>query len=159
MSMYAINSGLPKTLVRYIVGHVAETSENEGLRDVLADILSTPVSAELLPPIGGEISQLTESLIGPYELQDFIIYHALRYGRSAKKIFGLAEAAFGSAYSKDEILRWMKVFYRNFISQQFKRSCMPDGPAIGPVSLSPRNGLKMPSDAVSDVWLRELEQI
>ena len=156
MSMYAINSGIPKTVVMQMVSHIAETCGDENLKGILRDILSTPISAELLPPVDGMISQLTEERIGPYELHDFIIYHALRYGRSARKIFDLAAAVFERSYSKREILKWMKVFYRRFVSQQFKRNCMPDGLGVFEISMSPRNGLKMPSDAASDVWIREL---
>jgi len=159
MSMYAVNAGVPKTLVRRIVGHLAETCGNPRLRAVLKDILATPVSAELLPPADGVISQQTEELIGPYELHDFFIYHALRYGRSAARIYALASSAFEGDYSNTVILKWLRVFYRRFISQQFKRSCMPDGPAVGPVSLSPRGGLKMPSDAACGVQERELDEL
>jgi len=158
MSMYAVNSGVPKTLVRHIVKHVAETCGNEALSAVLADILDTPVSPELLPPREGEISQRTEQLVGPYELHDFFLYHVVRWGRRPKAIFGLACIAFRGSYMEGEILKWLKVFYRRFFAQQFKRSCLPDGPKIGSVTLSPRGDWRMPSDAVCGVWLTELEK-
>jgi NAD+ synthase (glutamine-hydrolysing) len=159
MSMYAVNSGVPKTLVRHIVKHVAETCGNEALSAVLADILDTPVSPELLPPQEGKISQRTEQLVGPYELHDFFLYHVVRWGRRPKAIFGLACIAFRGSYMEGEILKWLKVFYRRFFAQQFKRSCLPDGPKIGSVTLSPRGDWRMPSDAVCGVWLTELEKI
>ncbi|MDR1440061.1 MAG: NAD(+) synthase [Clostridiales bacterium] len=159
MSMYGVNAGVPKTLVRHIVRHVADTCGNRAQRDVLADILETPVSPELLPPDGGAISQLTEELVGPYELHDFFLYHTLRWGRAPRHVFGLARVAFAGAYSDDVVLKWLRVFYRRFFSQQFKRSCMPDGPKIGSVTLSPRGDWRMPSDAAHGAWLRELDAL
>jgi len=159
MSMYAVNAGVPKTLVRHIVRHVADTCGDDTLAAVLSDILDTPVSPELLPPREGEISQRTEELIGPYELHDFFLYHVVRWGRRPTAIFELACIAFDGAYAADEILKWLKVYYRRFFAQQFKRSCLPDGPKIGSVTLSPRGDWRMPSDAVCDMWLAELEEI
>ncbi|GHS99880.1 NAD(+) synthase [Synergistales bacterium] len=158
MSMYAPNAGVPKTLVRHIVSRVADTSE-PALRTVLEDILATPVSPELLPPSGNDISQQTEDIVGPYELHDFFLYQALRRARRPSAIYALALCAFDGKYGQDIILRWLKVFYRRFFSQQFKRSCMPDGPKIGSVSLSPRGDWRMPSDALASLWLDELDTI
>ena len=159
MSMYAVNAGIPKTLVKYLVRYYADETENEVLKDILYDILDTPVSPELLPPDkNGKIAQVTEDKIGPYELHDFFLYHVLRFGFKPRKIFDMAVAAFAGDYSKETILKWLKVFYWRFFSQQFKRSCMPDGPKIGSVALSPRGDLRMPSDAVS-IWLKDLEDI
>jgi NAD+ synthase (glutamine-hydrolysing) len=157
--MYGVNAGVPKTLVRHIVGYAAYTCGDPGLAAVLRAVLDTPVSPELLPPEGGEISQRTESLIGPYELHDFFLYHTLRWGRSPKRVFALARLAFAGVYSEAEILRWLQTFYRRFFAQQFKRSCLPDGPKIGSVSLSPRGDWRMPSDASAAVWLREVEAL
>ncbi|MDR3230303.1 MAG: NAD(+) synthase [Synergistaceae bacterium] len=157
MSMYGVNAGVPKTLVRHIVSHVAEITP--ALTEVLTDILATPVSPELLPPSGDEIGQHTEEIIGPYELHDFFLYHVVRRGQPPAKVFALATIAFGDAYSPDVILKWLKVFYRRFFAQQFKRSCLPDGPKIGSVSLSPRGDWRMPSDAASAAWLRELDDL
>jgi NAD+ synthase (glutamine-hydrolysing) len=164
MSMYGVNAGIPKTLVRHIVRHVAETwgrdaDGGERLADVLRDILDTPVSPELLPPENGAISQETEALVGPYELHDFFLYNVLRWGRRPGDIYELAAAAFKGAYARAEILKWLNVFYRRFFAQQFKRSCLPDGQKVGSVSLSPRGDWRMPSDASCDAWLRELEGI
>jgi NAD+ synthase (glutamine-hydrolysing) len=159
MSMYAVNSGVPKTLVRHIVRHVVDTSKDDKLAATLTDILDTPVSPELLPPEEGQISQRTEELVGPYELHDFFLYHVVRWGRRPREIFGLARVAFSDAYPGDVILKWLKVFYQRFFAQQFKRSCMPDGPKVGSVTLSPRGDWRMPSDAALDVWLRELEAL
>jgi len=159
MSMYGVNSSVPKTLVRHIVRYVASRSGGE-LAEVLYDILDTPVSPELLPSDEkGEISQKTEDLVGPYELHDFFLYYALRFGFSPSKIFRLARHAFAGAYGDETILHWLKVFFRRFFSQQFKRSCMPDGPKVGSVSLSPRGDWRMPSDASAELWLRELESL
>jgi NAD+ synthase (glutamine-hydrolysing) len=159
MSMYAVNAGVPKTLVRHIVKHVADTSGHSGLAAVLEDILVTPVSPELLPPREAEISQRTEDIVGPYELHDFFLYHMVRWGRGPAAVLGLARIAFTGKYPGDEILKWLKLFYRRFFAQQFKRSCLPDGPKIGSVTLSPRGDWRMPSDAVCDMWLAELERI
>lgn len=159
MSMYGVNGGVPKTLVRHIVRFYADTCGSEGLKQTLYDILDTPVSPELLPAEDGKISQITEDLVGPYELHDFFLYYAVRWGFSPKKIFRLALYALGDKYGKEEILKWLKNFYRRFFSQQFKRSCLPDSPKVGSVTLSPRGDWRMPSDAVQSVWRRELENI
>ncbi|MDR1205185.1 MAG: NAD(+) synthase [Peptococcaceae bacterium] len=156
MSMYGVNAGVPKTLVRHIVKHVADTCGISALEPVLLDILATPVSPELLPPSHGDISQQTERLVGPYELHDFFLYHALRWGRAPGAILELAETAFGGVYEREEILKWLRVFYRRFFAQQFKRNCLPDGPKIGSVSLSPRGDWRMPSDAAAEAWLEEI---
>ena len=159
MSMYAVNSSVPKTLVRYIIRHEAENAE-PALKEVLLDILDTPVSPELLPADEkGEISQKTEDLVGPYELHDFFLYHILRNGESPKKIYRLALIAFCGDYDKETIKHWLTVFIRRFFSQQFKRSCLPDGPKVGSVTLSPRGDWRMPSDASAESWLKELEKI
>jgi NAD+ synthase (glutamine-hydrolysing) len=159
MSMYGVNAGVPKTLVRHIVRHAADTCGDAALEAVLTGILDTPVSPELLPPSGGEISQKTEDIVGPYELHDFFLYHVVRWGRGPSQVFDLARIAFSGAYPPGEILKWLKVFYRRFFAQQFKRSCLPDGPKIGSVTLSPRGDWRMPSDAACAAWLEELEEI
>lgn len=159
MSMYGVNASVPKTLVRHLVRYFADTCGEEELSGVLMDVLDTPVSPELLPPEEGRISQKTEDLVGPYELHDFFIYYVLRYGYRPSKIFRMAVQAFEGQYDKDTILKWMKVFYKRFFSQQFKRSCLPDGPKVGSVAVSPRGDLRMPSDACSRLWLEELERI
>ncbi|MDR1377388.1 MAG: NAD(+) synthase [Synergistaceae bacterium] len=158
MSMYGVNAGVPKTLVRHIVKYVADTAagKTSSLTDILEDILATPVSPELLPPAGDRICQQTEDLVGPYELHDFFLYHAVRWGRSPAKVYALSRAAFEKAYEPGVVLKWLKVFYRRFFAQQFKRSCIPDGPKIGSVSLSPRSDWRMPSDASCEGWLKEL---
>lgn len=159
MSMYAVNSSIPKTLVRHIVKYEADRS-GDSLKNILYDILDTPVSPELLPPDeNGVISQKTEDLVGPYELHDFFIYYAVRYGFKPDKILRMAENAFEGIYDRNTILKWEKIFYRRFFTQQFKRSCMPDGPKVGSVGLSPRGDLKMPSDASFALWLDELDKI
>ena len=161
MSMYGVNSSIPKTLVRYLVQWFAEASEdakNEKLASVLKDILDTPVSPELLPPKDGVISQVTEDLVGPYELHDFYLYYLLRFGFSPAKIYFLAQNA-NLPYGKDVILKWLKIFYRRFFTQQFKRSCMPDGAKVGTINLSPRGDWRMPSDAVYSAWNEELETL
>ncbi|MDR1158782.1 MAG: NAD(+) synthase [Oscillospiraceae bacterium] len=157
MSMYGVNAGVPKTLVRHIVGHVADTCGDSALAAVLRDILATPVSPELLPPEDGAISQQTEALVGPYELHDFFLYHIVRWGRAPRAVLALAGTAFAGVYAPDEIRAWLRVFCRRFFAQQFKRSCLPDGPKIGSVTLSPRGDWRMPSDAVCDAWLADLE--
>lgn len=157
MSMYGVNASVPKSLVRYLVNHYAEECRDGILKDILTDILDTPVSPELLPPEAGEISQKTEELVGPYELHDFFLYYIIRFGYEPKKILKLAEKAFMDAYDKDTIKKWLKIFYKRFFSQQFKRSCIPDGPKVGSVALSPRGDLRMPSDACVNSWLEELE--
>ncbi len=159
MSMYGVNSSVPKTLVRHLVRYYADTCEEEALKKVLLDVLDTPVSPELLPPKDGEIAQKTEDLVGPYELHDFFLYQILRFGTRPSKVYRLAVSAFETQYGPEIILKWLKVFYRRFFSQQFKRSCMPDGPKVGSVAVSPRGDLRMPSDAVSRLWLEELENL
>ena len=161
MSMYAVNAGIPKTLVRHLVSFVSDDkgSEDPKLSAVLDDILDTPVSPELLPAVGGKISQRTEDLVGPYELHDFFLYYAIRWGFSPKKVFRLAEYALGDRYDRAVILKWLNNFYRRFFSQQFKRSCLPDGPKVGSVTLSPRGDWRMPSDAVAALWMAELEEL
>ena len=159
MSMYGVNTSVPKTLVRYIVRYEAEKSGGT-LAGVLYDILDTPVSPELLPAKeNGEIAQKTEDLVGPYELHDFFLYHMMRFGSSPAKIFRLAKYAYAGAYTDDTILHWLKTFVRRFFIQQFKRSCMPDGPKVGTVTLSPRGDLRMPSDASFAVWMKELDSL
>ena len=155
MSMYAVNSSIPKTLVRYLVDYYAENSE-ENLRETLRDILDTPVSPELLPPEDGKISQKTEDLVGPYELHDFFLYYFLRFGCGPRKIFRMAVQAFQNVYSVQTIIKWLETFTRRFFAQQFKRSCMPDGPKVGSVTLSPRGDLRLPSDASSRLWMDEI---
>lgn len=159
MSMYGVNVGVPKTLVRHLVSYVAEHCDSKELSDVLLDVLDTPVSPELLPPIDGKISQRTEDLVGPYELHDFFLYYMLRCGFEPVKIYRIARASFAGAYEDEVILKWLKVFYRRFFAQQFKRSCLPDGPKVGSVAVSPRGDLRMPSDACAHIWLQELEDI
>ena len=159
MSMYAVNASIPKTLVRWLVKYEADISEGY-LKKVLIDILETPVSPELLPPEqDGTISQKTEDIVGPYELHDFFMYYMLRFGFSPSKIFRIACIAFAEAYSEETIMKWLKTFYRRFFSQQFKRSCLPDGPKVGTVTLSPRGDWRMPSDASVNIWMKELEKI
>ncbi|MFZ7131903.1 MAG: NAD(+) synthase [Eubacteriales bacterium] len=160
MSMYAVNVGIPKTLVRYLVQWIADYSIEEKAKEILFDILDTPVSPELLPPdSSGNISQKTEEVVGPYELHDFFLFHVVRYGYSPKKIWHFANTAFKGKYDAQTILKWMKNFYKRFFSQQFKRSCIPDGPKVGTISLSPRGDWRMPSDASSDIWLKEMDEI
>ena len=159
MSMYGVNASVPKTLVRHLVRYYADTCEEEALKEVLMDVLDTPVSPELLPPKDGEIAQKTEDLVGPYELHDFFLYQILRFGTRPSKVYRMALAAFVKQYEPEVILKWLKVFYKRFFSQQFKRSCMPDGPKVGSVAVSPRGDLRMPSDAVSRLWLLELDNL
>ena len=161
MSMYGVNASIPKTLVRHLVDYAARDNlkKDEALTHVLEDILDTPVSPELLPAVQGQIVQRTEDLVGPYELHDFFLYYALRWGFGPRKILRLAELAFHRAYSREVILKWLKSFYRRFFVQQFKRSCLPDGPKVGSVALSPRGDWRMPSDAAARLWLEELEGI
>lgn len=159
MSMYGVNAGVPKTLVRYLVKYYADTCQEEELRTILLDVLDTPVSPELLPPVDGVIAQKTEDLVGPYELHDFFLYYMLRFGYEPAKIYHIAEKSFEGQYEKEVILKWLKTFCRRFFTQQFKRSCLPDGPKVGSVSVSPRGDLRMPSDAVADIWLKQLEAI
>ena len=160
MSMYGVNASIPKTLVRHLVRYYADTCEDIELNKVLMDVLDTPVSPELLPPQdNGEIAQKTEDLVGPYELHDFFMYYMLRLGYTPKKIYYLARNAFEGIYDDETILKWLKTFYRRFFAQQFKRSCLPDGPKVGTVAVSPRGDLRMPSDACATIWLKELEEI
>lgn len=157
MSMYAVNASIPKTLVRYLVKYYADLSGGV-LQAVLYDILDTPVSPELLPTQDGIITQKTEDLVGPYELHDFFLYYFQRYGFSPDKLYFIARNAFRGSYEDEVILKWLRTFLRRFFGQQFKRSCMPDGPKVGTISLSPRGDLRMPSDADPAVWLAELSQ-
>lgn len=159
MSMYGVNAGVPKTLVRHLVRFYADTCGDEALAEVLKDVLDTPVSPELLPPKDGKISQKTEDLVGPYELHDFFMYYMLRFGFSPSKVFRLAVETFEDEYDPETIYGWIKTFYRRFFTQQFKRSCLPDGPKVGSVGVSPRGDLRMPSDACADIWLEELENL
>ena len=159
MSMYGVNVSVPKTLVRHLVRYYADTCGDEELSAILLDILDTPVSPELLPPENGTISQKTEDLVGPYELHDFYLYYMLRFGFAPDKIFYLAKQAFAGEYDDEIILKWLKTFMRRFFAQQFKRSCLPDGPKVGTVAVSPRGDLRMPSDACAKLWLDSLEKI
>ena len=153
MSMYGVNASVPKTLVRHLVCYYADTCADETLQKVLYDVLDTPVSPELLPPEDGKISQKTEDIVGPYELHDFFLYYILRFGCTPKKIYRLANYAFAGTYDTETIQKWLKTFYRRFFSQQFKRSCLPDGPKVGTVAVSPRGDLRMPSDASARIWM------
>ena len=153
MSMYAVNCSVPKTLVRYLVLYYAETTENKKLSEVLMDVLDTPVSPELLPPVDGVISQKTEDLVGPYELHDFFLYYMLRFGFPKSKLYRMAKLTFDGVYDDETIKKWLDKFYWRFFSQQFKRSCLPDGPKVGSVAVSPRGDLRMPSDASPTAWL------
>lgn len=157
MSMYGVNVGIPKTLVSHLVRYYADTCGDEALRALLLDVLDTPVSPELLPPVDGVIAQRTEDLVGPYELHDFFLYYMLRCGFAPTKVYRVACLAFTGIYDNDVILKWLKIFYQRFFAQQFKRSCLPDGPKVGSVALSPRGDLRMPSDACARIWLEELE--
>lgn len=159
MSMYGVNASVPKTLVRHLVRYYADTCGKEELQRVLLDVLDTPVSPELLPLRDGEIAQKTEEVVGPYELHDFFLYYMLRFGYPPDKILRIACLAFRDEYDEDEIIKWLRTFYRRFFSQQFKRSCLPDGPKVGTVALSPRGDLRMPSDACAAVWEKCLEDI
>lgn len=159
MSMYGVNAGVPKTLVRHLVRFYADTCQNEKLAAVLTDVLDTPVSPELLPPKDGKIAQKTEDLVGPYELHDFFLYYVLRCGFTPVKVLRLAVYVFADDYDIATVYRWLKIFYQRFFAQQFKRSCLPDGPKVGSVALSPRGDLRMPSDACKDIWLEELEDL
>jgi len=160
MSMYDVNVSVPKTLVRHLVKYFADTCEDEGLADVLNDVLDTPVSPELLPPkANGTIAQKTEDIVGPYELHDFYLYHILRFGIRPAKLFRIAKNAFEGEYDDETILKWLKTFYSRFFATQFKRSCLPDGPKVGSVSISPRGDLRMPSDASASLWMKELEEL
>ena len=159
MSMYGVNASVPKTLVRHLVGYYADTCGKKELSDILYDVLDTPVSPELLPPENGQISQKTEDIVGPYELHDFYLYYVLRFGFEPEKILRLAEIAFEGVYTRAFMLKWLKTFYRRFFSQHFKRSCLPDGPKVGTVAVSPRGDLRMPSDASGTIWMSQLEEL
>ena len=159
MSMYGVNSGVPKTLVRHLVQYYADTCGEKALSDILLDVLDTPVSPELLPPKDGVISQKTEDLVGPYELHDFFLYYMLRVTYEPLKIYRVAKLAFAGVYDDATILKWLKTFYWRFFAQQFKRSCLPDGPKVGSVAVSPRGDLRMPSDACVKLWREELDQL
>ena len=159
MSMYGVNAGVPKTLVRHLVTYYADSCGNDEVSAVLRDVLDTPVSPELLPPENGEISQRTEDLVGPYELHDYFLYYMLRAGFAPDKIYRIACRSFEGTYDKETILKWLKVFYRRFFAQQFKRSCLPDGPKVGSVAVSPRGDLRMPSDASRAAWQKILDRL
>lgn len=159
MSMYGVNSSVPKTLVRHLVEYYAEMTEDKKMQTILLDILDTPVSPELLPPVDGAIAQKTEDLVGPYELHDFYLYYMLRFAFDPKKIFRLAKKAFEEEYKEEEIYRWLRTFYWRFFSQQFKRNCVPDGPKVGTVALSPRGDLRLPSDASAALWLKQMDEL
>ena len=159
MSMYAVNTSIPKTLVRHLVKYYADTCGDPQLERVLVDVLDTPVSPELLPPENGTISQKTEDLVGPYELHDFFLYHMMRYGEEPEKVYRLAKYAFQGVYSDEVILKWLRTFYWRFFTQQFKRSCLPDGPKVGSVAVSPRGDLRMPSDASIQIWKEQLDHL
>ena len=160
MSMYGVNAGVPKTLVRHLTAYFAKTSDDSRVRDILLDIVDTPISPELIPAAAdGTIKQKTEDLVGPYELHDFFLYYMLRYGFTPRRVFFLARKAFAGKYADDVIKHWMKTFYRRFFNQQFKRSCLPDGPKVGSVCLSPRGDWRMPSDASSRLWLEECDKL
>ena len=159
MSMYGVNVGVPKTLVRHLVQYYADTCNDQELAKVLLDILDTPVSPELIPPVEGKISQKTEDLVGPYELHDFFLYYMLRFGFSPAKIYRIAVLTFAGVYEAEIIKKWLKIFIRRFFTQQFKRSCLPDGPKVGSVAVSPRGDLRMPSDASARLWMEEAEKL
>lgn len=160
MSMYGVNASIPKTLVKYLVRWFADRAENKDVADALHDIIDTPISPELIPAdADGNIAQKTEDLVGPYELHDFFLYYILRYGFTPRRIYALALQAFKGTYSDETIRHWMRIFYRRFFNQQFKRSCLPDGPKVGSVCLSPRGDWRMPSDASSAIWLREVDSL
>lgn len=159
MSMYGVNASVPKTLVRYLVSYYTETTEDPSLKAVLLDVLDTPVSPELLPPKDGKIAQKTENIVGPYELHDFFLYYLMRFGYAPTKIFRLAKYTFTGEYDDKTIYKWLRTFYWRFFAQQFKRSCLPDGPKVGSVALSPRGDWRMPSDASAALWMKELDTI
>lgn len=160
MSHYGVNAGVPKTLVKYLVSWYADTTDNQAVSRILRDILDTPISPELLPPDPeGTIRQKTEDVIGSYDLHDFYLYHMMRWGYEPEKIYFLAQKAFAGRFSKEEILHWLKGFYRRFFSQQFKRSCLPDGPKVGSICLSPRGDWRMPSDASAHIWIKQIEAL
>ncbi len=159
MSMYGVNASVPKTLVRHLVRYEADITPCNDIKAILLDVLDTPVSPELLPPKDGEIAQITEDLVGPYELHDFFLYYMLRCGYEPSKIYRIAKESFAGVYEPAYILKWLRTFYWRFFTQQFKRSCLPDGPKVGTVAVSPRGDLRMPSDACARIWLDEIEKI
>lgn len=159
MSMYGVNAGVPKTLIRHLVRYYADTCDSQTLNTILLDVLDTPVSPELLPPTDGKIAQKTEDIVGPYELHDFFLYYMLRCGFEPAKIYRIAKQTFQGKYENTVILKWLKVFYKRFFAQQFKRSCLPDGPKVGSVAVSPRGDLRMPSDASADIWLKQIDEL
>lgn len=159
MSMYAVNVSVPKTLIRYLVLYYAETTEDKALTDVLMDVLDTPVSPELLPPVDGVISQKTEDLVGPYELHDFFLYYVMRFGFAPKKLYRMAKHTFQSEYDTQTIYKWLRTFFWRFFAQHFKRTCLPDGPKVGSVAVSPRGDLRMPTDASVNLWIQELDEL
>ena len=160
MSMYGVNSSIPKTLVKYLVAWIAANKVDDASRQTLLDIIDTPISPELIPAdADGRIKQKTEDLVGPYELHDFFLYHFIRFGSHPAKIYFLAQRAFEGSYDNATIKKWLYTFFRRFFQQQFKRSCLPDGPKVGSISLSPRGDWRMPSDAVARLWLEETEQL
>ena len=160
MSMYGVNASIPKTLVKWLIDSVIEYNMFPDSSKVLKDIIDTPISPELLPPDeNGNIAQKTEDTVGPYELHDFFLYYVMRYGFSPSKIYYMAKRAFANAYDEETIKKWLNTFYRRFFSQQFKRSCMPDGVKVGSVCLSPRGDWRMPSDAVNSLWIKEVEKL
>ena len=159
MSMYGVNANLPKTLIRQMLLLLAQEPAYAPAAEAIRDIVDTPVSPELLPGADGEIGQITEEVVGPYELHDFFLYHCLKYGSGPRKILRLAERAFHGRYEKDTILRWMELFYKRFFAAQFKRSCLPDGPGVYGVGLSPRGQWVMPSDAYASIWLNQVEEL
>ena len=159
MSMYGVNASVPKTLVRHLVHYYADTCEDQELKEVLYDVLDTPVSPELLPPKDGEIAQKTEDLVGPYELHDYFLYYLLRFGFEPGKIYRMALKSFEGVYDVKTVHTWLRTFYRRFFAQQFKRSCLPDGPKVGSVTLSPRGDWRMPSDASSRLWLAQIDAL
>ena len=159
MSMYGVNASVPKTLVRHLVQYYADTTDDKELQEVLYDVLDTPVSPELLPPKDGKIAQKTEDLVGPYELHDFFLYYFFRFGYAPSKIYRIAKYSFAGEYDDETIYKWLRTFCWRFFAQQFKRSCLPDGPKVGTVALSPRGDWRMPSDACVASWMRDLEQV
>ena len=160
MSMYGVNAGIPKTLLKHLVQSVAENGMDETSKATLLDIVDTPISPELIPADeNGEIKQKTEDLVGPYELHDFFLYYFLRFGFRPSKIYFLAQTAFSGVYDDETIKKWLQTFFRRFFNQQFKRSCLPDGPKVGSISISPRGDWRMPSDASSAAWLKEIAEL
>ncbi len=158
--MYGVNAGVPKTLVRHLTGYFALLEKDQACREALLDVIDTPISPELIPAAAdGTIKQKTEDLVGPYELHDFFLYYTLRYGFTPDRIYLLARKAFAGEFDDETIKKWLKTFFRRFFAQQFKRSCLPDGPKVGSVCLSPRGDWRMPSDASNSTWLREAENL